>query len=141
MKLYRSMLVAAALMACVPAMIACNASGSGSVQDDSSDPPDDTSTEAPPAPQAETPPPAPSPNDVWVVGTWHHEGGKFVWTKGHYEAKREGFTYEQPRWVQVKGRWEHHPGRWTGGPAKPAGKPAEKPAERPAEKPNEHEHR
>ncbi len=142
MKLYRSVLVATAMAGSL-AIIACNSNGtSGDSTADSTDPPDDTSTDAPPAPEAESPPPAPSSNDVWVVGTWRHEGGKFVWTKGHYEARREGFTYEQPRWVQVKGRWEHHAGRWAGGPAKPAaGRPAEKPAEKPGEKPGEHEHR
>jgi hypothetical protein len=73
-----------------------------------------------------------------VIGTWRTEGGRFVWNKGHYEAVRQGYTYQQPRWVQAKGRWEHHAGRWVGGAAHPAvARPGEKPAERPGERPAE----
>ena len=76
MNLYRSVLVAAAMAGSL-AMIACNSNGtSGDSTADSTDPPDDTSTEAPPAPEAESPPPVPSSNDVWVVGTAKNEKDK-----------------------------------------------------------------
>lgn len=115
---------------------------------DTSDPPDQTATTPPPAPQAENPGPAPTPNDTWAAGSWKFESGRYVWEKGHWEPRREGAVYVQPRWIQVNGRWEHHPGRWvtTARPPEPhpmvPARPVEHPVEpHPAEPPRPLEHR
>jgi hypothetical protein len=90
--------------------------------------------QAPPAPQAETPGPAPSPTQLWVGGSWRWDHGKYVWGRGHWEAKRDGSSYHPARWVENNGKWEHHPGHWNSD--KPGvGHPAHTDAPRPAAEP------
>src|SRR5678815_1743855 len=48
---------------------------------------------APPAPQQETQPPAPSPRHVWVPGFWQWNGSRHVWSGGHWtEPPQTGMT-------------------------------------------------
>lgn len=68
----------------------------------------------PPAPVAETPPPAPYPGWVWVGGHWRWSGTNYVWVGGHWSgAPRPRATwvpahYERrgPGWVMVPGHWQ-----------------------------------
>ena len=77
-----------------------------------SDTTDETATSAPPAAEADPPGAAPSPNDVWVGGTWRFEGGHYHWLRGRWEGRRAGFELIQARWAEENGRWVRHPARW-----------------------------
>ena len=100
------------------------------------DPPDQTATTPPPAPQAENPGTPPTPTDTWAAGSWKFDQGKYLWEKGHWESRHEGATFQQARWVEANGHWEHHPARWLaptaprpGAPPPPPPRPGERPGE------------
>jgi hypothetical protein len=62
---------------------------------------------APPASQAETPPPAPAPNYVWEPGHWSWNGMQYIWQPGKYiERPTVSATF-------VSGHWEQHPNGWV----------------------------
>lgn len=51
----------------------------------------------PPAPVAETRPPAPNPQSSWVPGYWHWTGMQYAWIPGHWEAAPSGQAWAAPR--------------------------------------------
>ncbi|HEY2514091.1 MAG TPA: hypothetical protein VGI39_24660 [Polyangiaceae bacterium] len=55
----------------------------------------------PPAEVAETPPPAPGPDFVWVKGYHRWDGHAYVWTRGRYERR----PHERAHWAPA--HWEH----------------------------------
>ena len=55
---------------------------------------------APPAPQVEVIPVAPSTTVVWQPGRWQWSGAGWNWMPGHYEAR------PQPASVWVPGQWQ-----------------------------------
>jgi hypothetical protein len=55
---------------------------------------------------------APYDGAIWIGGEWGWSGGRYVYTRGHWEHPREGHTW-------VRGSWEHgargyrwHRGHW-----------------------------
>ena len=61
---------------------------------------------APPAPQTEIPPPAPTPSYVWEAGHWAWNGLQYIWQPGKYvEKPTVSATF-------VSGHWEEHPNGW-----------------------------
>ena len=64
-------------------------------------------TEAPPAPQKEVIPAAPSPNHVWVAGYWTYRYSGWVWVAGCHILR------PRPQAVWVAGHWERHPRGWV----------------------------
>jgi hypothetical protein len=133
MKLYRGILVLS-MMAGAAALAGCSRSGddnpapadnaAASTPASDTDTTDETAPSAPPAPQAESPGAAPAPSYVYVQGSWRYSGGRYVWSRGHWEPPHAGAQLYQPRWVEVGGKWEHHPARWGSGghvdaPARP----------------------
>jgi|SRR5580700_8004211 hypothetical protein len=70
---------------------------------------------APPAPQVETPPPAPRPAEAWIPGHWRWEPGaaNFVWVHGHYaEPPRPRAAWAPGRWIERNNGWVWEEGRW-----------------------------
>jgi hypothetical protein len=70
----------------------------------------------PPPKRAEIPPPATSPQSLWVGGHWHWSwsSGRYVWSPGRYIER------PQPDANWLPGYWEHRAvgwiwveGRWT----------------------------
>jgi hypothetical protein len=41
-----------------------------------------------PAPLPELRYAAPAPNMVWIEGTWHWDGARYVWLPGRWESRR-----------------------------------------------------
>lgn len=67
----------------------------------------------PPAPIAETQPPAPSTAHIWIGGYWTWGGTQYTWTPGHWEQpQQQGTAWEAPQWQQEGGRYRWRPGRW-----------------------------
>ncbi len=67
-----------------------------------------------PPPQAETRPPAPSRDHVWIKGYWRHDGRVFVWVRGHWEKPpRRGMIWVEPRWEAREGGQVFIEGSWT----------------------------
>jgi WXXGXW repeat (2 copies) len=65
----------------------------------------------PPPPRYE-PVPAPRSGYIWSPGYWAWDGRSHVWTGGHWERARPGYSYHAPTWVQRDGRWYHQASRW-----------------------------
>jgi hypothetical protein len=131
MKLYRNVLVMT-LVGGAALMVGCghsnnnggndnnaapadNAAAASTTPVSDTDSTDETAPTAPPAPQADSQGTAPAPTYVYVQGSWRYTGGRYAWTKGHWEPPHSGAQLVQARWVEVSGKWEHHPARWTGG--------------------------
>jgi hypothetical protein len=130
MKLYRGVVAMAMVLGAVT-MAGCGRSGGGNENGNGNAAPadnaaattpvsdtdttDETAPTAPPAPEADNQGSAPAPSDVYVQGNWRYQGGRYVWSKGHWEPPRSGAQLVQGRWVEVGGKWEHHPARWTSG--------------------------
>jgi hypothetical protein len=59
----------------------------------------------PPAPLAQTVPPRPGGDRVWIEGHWTWNGRRYVWVNGRWApGDHEG------RWID--GRWEKRPSGW-----------------------------
>ncbi len=68
---------------------------------------------APPAPQSEIPPPAPSPTYVWEPGRWSWNGVQYLWNPGKYvERPTVSATYVPGHWEQYANGWVWYDGRW-----------------------------
>lgn len=70
----------------------------------------------PPPQRAEIPPPAPSPQALWVAGHWHWSwsGARYVWTPGRYtERPQPDANWLPGYWEQRTGGWIWVEGRWT----------------------------
>ena len=74
--------------------------------------PVDTSV-APPAPLAETAPPAPGADFVWVPGYWYWFRDHHVWVAGTWSMPRDGAAWVAPVWQLRNGRWHFTPGAWV----------------------------
>jgi hypothetical protein len=72
-----------------------------------------TAIPAPPAPVAETVPPAPYVDSYWIPGHWRWEGDRFLWTNGHWEQSRPNMLYHNAYWSNEHGGWIFHPGQWV----------------------------
>jgi hypothetical protein len=70
-------------------------------------------TVAPPQPQNETIPPAPTADAVWVPGYWNWANGQYNWVPGRYETGRVGYTWVPQRWENVNGQWHMTGGAWV----------------------------
>jgi hypothetical protein len=69
---------------------------------------------APPDPEPETPPAAPSADSTFVPGTQVYKENKFVWQPGYYVTNRPGFVWVPARYVWtpcgyvfVDGYWDY----------------------------------
>ena len=49
---------------------------------------------------------------VWVPGYYDYRGGKYVWSRGHWEKERHGQYWHPVQWVEREGRWVREGGRW-----------------------------
>jgi hypothetical protein len=68
----------------------------------------------PPALRHDRIPPRPYPDAFWIGGYWTFTPRGYVWQTGHWEPRRAGFRYVQPRWVHYRRRgWLMQPGYWT----------------------------
>jgi len=70
---------------------------------------------APPAPEVETPPPAPAPTAVWMPGHWNWspERQVYVWSHGRYaEPPRARATWIPGRFTERPDGWVWQEGRW-----------------------------
>jgi hypothetical protein len=55
----------------------------------------------PPAPVAESIPPAPSSAHIWIAGAHVWRRGAWIWTRGHWVAPpRPGARWEPGRWIR-----------------------------------------
>lgn len=66
---------------------------------------------APPAPRFESVP-APRRGYVWAPGYWNWDGGRHVWTGGHWESARDGYQYQSSEWVRDNGGYRLRGGGW-----------------------------
>ena len=80
---------------------------------------------APPPPQVEVRPVAPSPRHVWVNGHWRWDGGRHVWMPGRWIAERPGHVWVDGRWVNQGGQWVFYNGHWAPIMASPPPPPGE----------------
>jgi hypothetical protein len=72
-----------------------------------------TAPAAPPAPQAETPPPAPVQAAVWINGFWQWDGGNWVWVPGSWQLRPSAtVTWRATTWqprgnihILIPGGW------------------------------------
>jgi hypothetical protein len=71
---------------------------------------------APPAPRVEVVTAAPSPNHFWIPGYWGYQPGYgHQWYGGRWEARRPGYAWSQPGWVNGTRGWEFRHGGWAPG--------------------------
>ena len=66
---------------------------------------------APPPPQAEVIPVAPSASHVWLPGYWNWNPGmrRHVWVAGHYAMRQHGAVWQNAQWVRFGPRWRYVP--------------------------------
>jgi hypothetical protein len=69
---------------------------------------------APPPPQVEVVPVAPSASHVWIPGHWNWHPGhrRHVWVQGHYAMRQHGAVWQPAQWVRFGPRWRYVPGHW-----------------------------
>lgn len=69
---------------------------------------------APPPPQQEVIPVAPSPQHVWIAGYWRWDpmARRHAWMAGRYDLGRPGRAWVPAHWVQRGWRWRYMPGHW-----------------------------
>ncbi|MFP2910772.1 hypothetical protein ACLESD_38195 [Pyxidicoccus sp. 3LFB2] len=73
-----------------------------------------STTQAPPAPQFEAPPPAPAPELTWTPGYWYWSGDNWVWVTGTWvEPPQPNLVYVSPRWVRRGPAWFFSCGGWA----------------------------
>ncbi|ATB38510.1 hypothetical protein CYFUS_003945 [Cystobacter fuscus] len=71
-------------------------------------------SQAPPAPQMETPPPAPAPSYTWAPGYWYWSGVNWSWVTGSWMAPpRPDLVFVTPRWVRRGPSWYFVGGGWA----------------------------
>jgi hypothetical protein len=71
---------------------------------------------APPEPRTEVVP-APRRGYVWVPGywNWNAQRHRHQWVAGTWVRERQGYYYNEPRWVERDGRWVLNRGAWARG--------------------------
>jgi hypothetical protein len=69
---------------------------------------------APPPDRAETPPPQPGPQYVWVPGHYSWDGNDFQWHSGEWSVPPTGYHAWMPgRWEQTgDNNWTYVEGQW-----------------------------
>jgi WXXGXW repeat (2 copies) len=67
----------------------------------------------PPPAQVEVVPGAPFIGAVWVGGYWGWNGGRHLWTPGHYVRPVAGYRFVPHRWENGGGRWALRGGFWV----------------------------
>jgi hypothetical protein len=70
-----------------------------------------TLTVAPPPPRHEVVP-AHRAGHVWAPGHYEVRHNRYVWVGGQWLREREGYAYNEPRWVHRNGRWVMAGGNW-----------------------------
>lgn len=68
-------------------------------------------SEAPPPPQAEVKPPAPTVTAVWLDGHWQWNGNRYIWNAGRWETKPKG-TWVKGHWNKTARGHKWVPGHW-----------------------------
>jgi WXXGXW repeat (2 copies) len=71
-----------------------------------------TTDVAPPVPQVEVIPVAPSANHFWVPGYWRWDGHTHVWVGGRWELTRAREVWVPQHWVHDGGHWRFNGGQW-----------------------------
>jgi hypothetical protein len=67
----------------------------------------------PPPPLIETRPEPAAADAVWIPGSWHWNGAKYLWSAGRWSAARPGWMWSPPQWLhRDDGRWQWMPGLW-----------------------------
>ena len=68
---------------------------------------------APPPVVVERRPPPPDRTYVWIDGYQRWDGGRYVWTGGHWDhPPRPGQRWVAHRWVHRGDHWEMVEGHW-----------------------------
>jgi hypothetical protein len=70
----------------------------------------------PPPPIEEVQTVVPWPGAVWLGGSWHWNGARYVWISGRWSAQPPGYTWNRAhwdsrpnnQWVHRQGSWDHH---------------------------------
>lgn len=70
--------------------------------------------DAPPPPRYEVVP-GPRAGYIWAPGYWNWDGGRHVWSSGHWERVRRNEVYVRPEWREEGGRWRFVQGGWRNG--------------------------
>jgi|GEM_PF-968228 len=68
--------------------------------------------EAPPAPQVEVIPVAPSPVHVWISGYWGYRRGRWSWQPGYWSGPRVGYYWAPGHWHRRGSGWHFSGGYW-----------------------------
>src|SRR5665811_1677263 len=50
---------------------------------------------------------------IWIEGDWIWNGGRYVYTRGHWDRPREGYTYVRGSWVHTNRGYNWHRGHWN----------------------------
>jgi hypothetical protein len=70
-------------------------------------------SEEPPPPKREVIGMAPGPSHVWIEGRWVFTNGRYVWIRGHWEARpRELAAWVPGHWEHIPRGWVWRPGHW-----------------------------
>ncbi len=57
---------------------------------------------------------APYPDGVWIGGEWGWSGGRYVYTRGHWEHGRgAGHDYVRGNWEHTSRGYRWHKGHWN----------------------------
>ena len=57
---------------------------------------------------------APRPGYIVVPGVWEWRNNKHEWIAGHYVAERQGYRYQNDRWVRHDNdQWTMQRGGWS----------------------------
>jgi len=101
------------LVVCAAALPLAGCTAHAEVEAPAAPPGEVVVTQAPPAPQVEVIPVAPSTNHVWIAGHWHWNGGAWVWRAGHYEIRRVGWHWVPAHYSQRGASWVYVSGYWA----------------------------
>jgi hypothetical protein len=95
---------------CAAVLFGCSASAPGLTKD----PTAIVAPLGPPPMRAEIPPPAPSPDSLWLVGHWNWDGEKYAWAPGRYIQRPAPTANWMPGyWEQESQGWVWTDGHWT----------------------------
>ena len=73
--------------------------------------------EAPPPIIREVRPSPPSRGHIWIDGSWHWDGRKYVWNAGRWTRPPHArAVWVPPRYEKAERGYRYAPGRWGPGP-------------------------
>ncbi len=104
--------LAVPLVVCIVSLFVFGCATQASVAVNAAGPQEVVVAQAPPAPQVEVVPVAPSVDHVWIRGHWHWNGAAWIWRGGHYELRR-GFAWVPASYVQRGGGVVYIEGHWV----------------------------